>query len=206
VAVGRRPPGGRHEKLRDVVVPDLADLTGVASSLTGFEACFLCMGVTSVGLTEAQYTAATYDLTLAIASTVVRLNPGIALIYVSGQGADSSERGRSMWARVKGRTENALLSLSARRYMFRPGLIIPLHGIRSRTGWYNAVYAMMRPLNPLLLRFFPHSVTTTELVGRAMIAAARSGEERGVFETEDINRLARSAGRGQGGSTSVPAG
>ena len=206
VAVGRRPSGRRHEKLRDVVVSDLANLTAVEGSLTGFNACFLCMGVTSVGLTEEHYTAATYDLTLAIARTVVRLNPGIALVYVSGQGADSSERGRSMWARVKGRTENALLSLSARSCMFRPGLIIPLHGIRSRTGWYNAVYTAMRPLNSLLLRFFPGSVTTTELVGRAMVAATRSGNERGVFETADINRLARSAGRGQGSSTSVPAG
>lgn len=190
VAVARRPIGQQHEKLREVLVADLADLAAVEASLTGFGACFLCMGVSAVGLSEAEYTAVTYDLTLAIASTVVRLNPGLTLVYVSGQGTDSSERGRSMWARVKGRTENALLALPMRACMFRPGLIIPLDGIRSRTAWYNAVYALMRPLNPLLLRFFPGSVTTTQRLGRAMIAAVR-GARRGVVEVADINGLAR---------------
>ncbi|HSA55718.1 MAG TPA: NAD-dependent epimerase/dehydratase family protein [Gemmatimonadaceae bacterium] len=191
VAVGRRPIGQQHEKLRELIVADLADLAAVEPSLTGFGACFLCLGVTAVGRSEAEYTAVTYDLTLAIASPVVRLNPGITLVYVSGQGADSSERGRSMWARVKGRTENALLALPVRACLFRPGLIIPLDGIRSRTGWYNVVYALTRPLNPLLLRFFPGSVTTTQRLGRAMIAAARDGPRRGVIEAAEINALAR---------------
>jgi len=190
VAVARRPIDQQHEKLREVIVADLADLAAVEASLTGFGACFLCMGVSALGLSEAEYTAVTYDLTLAIATTVIRLNPGITLVYVSGQGTDSSERGRSMWARVKGRTENALLALPVRACMFRPGLIIPLDGIRSRTGWYNAVYALMRPVNPLLLRFFPGSVTTTQRLGRAMIAAVR-GARRGVVEVADINGLAR---------------
>ena len=190
VAVARRPIDQQHEKLREVIVADLAELAAVEASLTGFGACFLCMGVSALGLSEAEYTAVTYDLTLAIATTVIRLNPGITLVYVSGQGTDSSERGRSMWARVKGRTENALLALPVRACMFRPGLIIPLDGIRSRTGWYNAVYALMRPVNPLLLRFFPGSVTTTQRLGRAMIAAVR-GARRGVVEVADINGLAR---------------
>jgi uncharacterized protein YbjT (DUF2867 family) len=151
------------------------------------------MGVTAVGRTEAEYTAVTYDLTLAIANTVVRLNPGITLVYVSGQGTDSTERGRSMWARVKGRTENALLALPVRACMFRPGLIIPLHGIRSRTRWYNLVYAVMRPLNPLLLRFFPRSVTTTERIGRAMLVAVGGVAPRGIIEAAEINGLARMA-------------
>jgi uncharacterized protein YbjT (DUF2867 family) len=131
----------------------------------------------------------TYDLTLSVARTLGRLNPNITFIYVSGQGTDSTERGRVMWARVKGRTENALLALPIKAYMFRPGAIIPLHGIRSRTGWYNAMYAIARPVFPVLKRIFPDSVTTTEQLGRAMIAVARSGSSVRVLGTPDINKL-----------------
>lgn len=196
VSIGRRPSGQKHQKLREVVVADLAAVPDGTeeASLGGFDACFLCVGVTAVGLTEAEYTAITYDLTLAVARGVVRRNPAIALIYVSGQGADASERGRSMWARVKGRTENALLALPVRAFMFRPGLIIPLHGIRSRTAWYNAVYAVLRPLNRVLLRFLPGSVTTTERLGRAMLAVVRRAPGPRIIETRDINALAQTAG------------
>jgi uncharacterized protein YbjT (DUF2867 family) len=187
VAVGRSASGQRHQKLREVVSPDLMDLSRIESQLTGFDACFFSLGVSALGMTEEEYSRVTFDLTLSVARTLGRLNPGITFIYVSGQGTDSTERGRVMWARVKGRTENALLALPFKTYMFRPGAIIPLHGIRSRTGWYNALYAVAKPLFPLIKRFFPNSVTTTEQVGKAMIAVARKGSTKRVLETPDIN-------------------
>ena len=138
LAVGRRPTGQAHEKLRDLVVPDPADLRAVEPQLAGFDACFFCLGVTSAGLSEERYTRLTFDLTLAVARTLARLDPGMTFVYVSGSGTDSSERGRVMWARVKGRTENALLALPFKAaYMFRPAYIQPLDGIRSRTRWYR---------------------------------------------------------------------
>lgn len=189
VAVGRTASGQHHQKLRDLVTPDLMDLSGLDSQLTGFDACFFSLGVSALGMTAEKYSKVTYDLTLYVAHTLGRLNPGITFVYVSGKGTDSTERGRAMWARVKGRTENALLALPFRTYMFRPGAIIPLHGIRSRTGWYNALYAIAKPLYPILRRFFPSSVTTTEQVGKAMIAVARGGSVKRVLETPDINSV-----------------
>jgi uncharacterized protein YbjT (DUF2867 family) len=192
LAVGRRPSGERHEKLRDLVVPDLTTLSEHASELAGFDACFFSLGVTAVGLTEEQYSRVTYDLTLGVAKALVQVNPRIRFIYVSGQGTDSTERGRTMWARVKGRTENALLALSPTTFMFRPGMIIPLHGIRSRTRWYNAVYAIATPMYPALKRFFRSYVTDTELLGRAMLSVAAHGYAKRTIETRDINTIARS--------------
>ena len=189
VAVGRSASGQQHQKLRDVVTPDLMDLSGVESQLTGFDACFFSLGVSALGMNEEKYSKVTYDLTLYVARTLSRLNPGITFIYVSGKATDSTELGRVMWARVKGRTENALLALPFRAYMFRPGAIIPLHGIRSRTGWYNTLYTIATPLYPILRRFFPNAVTTTEQVGKAMISVARGGYSRRVLETPDINSV-----------------
>ena len=189
VAVGRSANGQQQQKLRDVVTPDLMDLSGVESQLTGFDACFFSLGVSALGRNEEKYSKVTYDLTLYVARTLGRLNPGITFIYVSGTGTDSTERGRVMWARVKGRTENALLALPFKTYMFRPGAIIPLHGIRSRTGWYNTLYTIATPLYPVLRRFFPSAVTTTEQVGKAMIAVARGGYSKRVLETPDINSV-----------------
>ena len=189
VSVGRSAVGKRYQKLKEVVSPDLMHLSKYASQLTGFDACFFCLGVSALGMTEAQYKKVTYDLTLSVARTLGRLNPDITFIYVSGQGTDSTERGRVMWARVKGKTENALLALPIKTYMFRPGAIIPLHGIRSRTRWYNAIYAITRPVFPVLKKIFPNAVTTTEQVGKAMIAVARAGSSMRVLETPDINKL-----------------
>jgi uncharacterized protein YbjT (DUF2867 family) len=189
VTVGRSATGQRHQKLREVVSPDLMDLSGYASQLTGFDACFFCLGVSALGMTEDQYSKVTYDLTMSVARTLGRLNSNITFIYVSGRGTDSTERGRLMWARVKGKTENALLALPIKAYMFRPGAIIPLHGIRSRTRWYNAMYAITQPLFPILKKVFPDSVTTTEQLGKAMIAVARGGSSVRMLETPDINNL-----------------
>ena len=189
VAVGRAPTGQKHEKLRDVVVKDLMNLSSVERELRGFDACFFSLGVTAIGLTEAQYSAITYDLTLSVAKTLARLNPNLTFIYVSGQSTDSTEKGSVMWARVKGRTENALLALPIKSYMFRPGMIIPLHGIKSKTGWYNFFYTIATPLYPLL-RLARGFVTDTEKLGRAMLHVARQGNPARILETSDINRLA----------------
>jgi uncharacterized protein YbjT (DUF2867 family) len=190
VTVVRRPTGRNHSKVTELVRPDLTILAPLEQQLTGFDACLFCLGVSALGMTEEQYTRVTYELTMSVGKTVLRTSPNLTFIYVSGAGTDSSERGRSMWARVKGRTENALLSMPFKAaYMFRPGAIIPLHGIRSSTRWYNAMYTVIKPLYPILRRLAPTMFTTTEQLGRAMISVARNGYERHVLETVDINRL-----------------
>jgi uncharacterized protein YbjT (DUF2867 family) len=191
VTVVRRQTERKHEKLTELVQPDFATLASLESHLTGFDACLFCAGVSSLGMTEQQYSRLTYDLTLGVARTLLRTSPDLTFIYVSGAGTDSSEKGRMMWARVKGRTENALLSLPFRAaYMFRPGAIMPLYGIRSSTRWYNLVYAAVRPIYPILSRVAPTLITTTEQLGRAMLAVARKGYATHVLEMADINRLA----------------
>jgi uncharacterized protein YbjT (DUF2867 family) len=186
VALGRSSTGQHHEKLVDLVRADLMNVAGYEPELDRFDACFFCLGVSSAGMTEERYSRVTYDLTLAVATALAKRNASMTFIYVSGQGTDSTERGRSMWARVKGRTENALLKLPFKAYMFRPGLIVPMHGIRSRTGWYNAIYAVIAPLVPLLRKVFPSSITTTEQMGRAMLAVARNGYPKRILEARDI--------------------
>jgi uncharacterized protein YbjT (DUF2867 family) len=157
-------------KLREVVRPDLFDLTPVEAELRGYDACLFCLGVSSAGMSEDTHRHLTYDLTLSVAGTLARLDPKMAFLYVSGAGTDSTERGRSMWARVKGRTENALLRLPFRAvYLFRPGYIQPLHGVTSKTRLYRALYAVIAPLYPLWRHFTPNLVSTSEQVGRAML-------------------------------------
>jgi uncharacterized protein YbjT (DUF2867 family) len=190
VTVVRRPTGQSNSKLTELVRPDLATLAPLESQLTGFDACFFCLGVSALGMTEEQYTRVNYDLTIGVAKTLLRTSPDVIFIYVSGAGTDSSERGRSMWARVKGRTENTLLSLPFKAaYMFRPGVVIPLHGIRSSTRWYNVMYAVTKPVYPILSRVAPNVVTTTEKLARAMLAVARNGYATHVLEMADINRI-----------------
>lgn len=186
--------GRKSDKVREVVAENLLDLSRVEGNLVGMDACFFCAGVSSVGMQEDAYRRVTFDLTVTVAQTLLRLNPttvggGMTFVYVSGAGTDGSEKGRVMWARVKGATENALLAMGFRAaYMFRPGAIVPLHGITSKTKLYRAIYSAMRPLAPLLLRLFPQSVTTTEQVGRAMLAVAKYGYGKRVLESRDIAR------------------
>src|SRR4051794_14358159 len=176
LVVGRRATGQRHEKLRELVLPEVADLSAAEPELSGFDACLFCLGVSAAGMTEERYASLTYDLTLAVAETLARLNPGMTFVYVSGMGTDSSERGRTMWTRVKGRTENALLRLPFKAaYMFRPAGIVPLHGIQSSTRWTRILYRVTKPLFPVLRALFPNYITTTEQLGRAMIEVARKG-------------------------------
>jgi uncharacterized protein YbjT (DUF2867 family) len=189
LAIGRSMSGFRHEKLRELLRSDLLDLSAMESELAGYNACFFCLGVSSFGMAEEQYRHITFDITLAVAQTLARLNPETTFIYVSGAGTDSSESSRTMWARVKGRTENALLQLPFHGYMFRPAAIVPLHGIKSRTKSYRFLYALMTPVLPWLYLHLPKYVTTTEQLGRAMIKVAREGTTKRVLESIDINRL-----------------
>jgi len=189
LAVVRNPTGQRHAKLHEIVHDDFLDFSRIESQLAGYDACFFCLGVSSLGMSEEQYRRLTYDITLAAARTLAKLNPQMVFIYVTGRGADSSERGKLMWARVKGKTENDLLKLPFKAaYMFRPAGIQPLHGIRSKTGWVQAIYVGAAPLLSLLHRLAPTYMTTTEQVGRAMIKVARDGHPKPVLESEDINR------------------
>ncbi|MEO5924275.1 MAG: NAD-dependent epimerase/dehydratase family protein [Bryobacteraceae bacterium] len=190
VTLGRRPTGQQHPKLTELVHSDLFNLTPIESSLTSFDACLFCLGVTSLGISEAEYRHLTYDLTLGVAQTLVRLNPQMTFVYVTGVGTDSTERGSSAWARVKGKTENDLLKLPFKAaYMFRPGYIQPLHGIKTKTWWYGAIYTMFGSLYPIWKRLLPGYVTTTEVLGRGMLTAAKHGAPKPILEVRDINAL-----------------
>lgn len=192
IVLGRSKIEAVPPRLRQLVQDDMFDLTPVEPELWGIDACFFCLGVSSAGMSEAAYRHITYDLTLTVATVLARLNPAMTFIYVSGAGTDSTELGRSMWARVKGRTENALKALPfAGVYLFRPAIIQPLHGIQSKTSSYRRFYRLTRPLLPMMTRLFPSLVVTSEEVGQAMLNAARRGSGRLVLESRDIARLAR---------------
>jgi len=189
LAIGRSPTGKADPKLRELVRADLLDYGDVEDQLAPYDACFFCLGVSSVGMKEADYRRITYDLTLAAARPLARLNPGMTFVYVSGDGTDSTGQGRSMWARVKGETENALLALPFKAVMFRPGAIQPLHGITSKTRLYRAALVVGRPLWPLLRKVAPNAVTDTEKIGRAMLRVAREGAPKPLLTNRDINAL-----------------
>jgi uncharacterized protein YbjT (DUF2867 family) len=192
---GRTRVDHEHSKLRQLVHADLMDLKAVEGALLGFDACFFCLGVSSSGMSEDAYRLLTYDITLSVATTLARLNPRMVFTYVSGAGTDCTERGRSMWARVKGKVENDLQELPfSGVYLFRPGIIQPLHGIRSKTPGYRLLHSITKPLLPLASRLFPNSVLTTEDLGAAMLNAARKGEGRAALESKDIASLARGPG------------
>ena len=185
-ALGRSATGVQHPKLVDIRHADLANYAGIEDRLHGFDACFFTLGVSSAGMKEADYDRVTYGFTLAAGETLGRLNPGMAFIYVSGAGTDSTERGRTMWARVKGCTENALLRLPLNAYMFRPGAIQPLDGIRSKTASYRILYALTKPLLPLLRWAMPNQILTTREMGQAMLNVARRGYPKPILEVRDI--------------------
>ena len=189
LAVTRSPLGMTHPKLREIRRKDFFDYRDLSRDLETIDACFFCLGVSSVGMKEADYYHLTYDLTLSAASALAAAHPNATFCYVSGEGTDSSERGRRMWARVKGKTENALLALPLDAYMFRPGFIRPRPGARSKTLWYRLAYAILNPLYPLLSRVAPAHMTTLEHVARAMLAVAEVGYEKRVLENWDINTL-----------------
>jgi uncharacterized protein YbjT (DUF2867 family) len=191
LVVTRSPTGRVHPKLREVIHADFFNYDGLVNDFAACDACFFCLGVSSIGMHEDAYTRLTYDLTLAAARAMVAANPSITFCYVSGVGTDSSEKGSRMWARVKGRTENAILALGFKAaYMFRPGYIQPIGGVRSKTGWVQAAYNVIAPLYPIIHRVLPNATTTTSNLGRAFIEVARHGYPKTILHSPDFNRLA----------------
>jgi uncharacterized protein YbjT (DUF2867 family) len=188
VSIVRRATGVTNAKLTEIVHGDFYDYTAIEPALRDADACFFCLGVSSVGMKEPDYRHVTYDLTMAAARTLHRLNPALAFIYVSGAGTDSTEAGRSMWARVKGKTENDLTKLFARAYLFRPGYIHPVKGVRSKTGWVRVAITVLRPVG-FVLKQIPGVGTSSDVLGRAMIAAVRSGAPSHPVEIREINTL-----------------
>jgi uncharacterized protein YbjT (DUF2867 family) len=192
LSVGRSGAGIDDPKFREIIHRDLMNYSAIEPQLVGFDACFFCLGVSSAGMKSEEYIQITYGITLAAAETLAGLNPQMTFVYVSGAGTDSSEQGRSAWARVKGRTENALLRLPFKAaYMFRPGFIEPKAGIRSKTAFYRLFYMLTRPVMPLLRLAFPNSILTTEQLGRAMIAVVQGAESKRILESRDILALSR---------------
>ncbi len=190
LSIGRSPTGQQNAKLREIVHKDLSDYSSIEQYLGGYDACFWCLGVTSAGLSESEYTRMTHDFTVAAAQTLARLNPSMTFVFVSGAGADSSEKSRTMWARVKGKAENAVLRMPFKAsYVFRPAFIQPLHGIQSRTKLYRVLLVVFAPFYPLWKVLLPNYVTTTEQLGRAMIKVARQGAPKRVLESRDIVKI-----------------
>lgn len=187
LVIGRRPCGVSHPKLREIIHADFYDYSGIEKQLGGYNACFFCLGVTSIRKNEQEYTRLTYDLTLAAARTLVRLNPEMVFCYVSGLGTDSTEHGRSMWARVKGKTENDLMKLPFKAvFAFRPGFIGPTPGLKNTltpAKW-------IAPLYPMMKKFMPRYVCTLEDVGKAMIRVVQQGYSKKILECVDITRVA----------------
>ncbi len=195
MTLGRSASGLHNAKLEEVVHADLSNYSAIENRLTHFDACFFCLGASSAGLTEQAYQRVTYDLTLAAASTLARLNPQMTFIYVSGAGTDSSGAGRIMWARVKGRTENAILALGFRAaYMLRPGIIQPQDGIKSKTRSYRIFYSALAFMLPVLRAAFPDHVLSTRQIGLAMLILAKHGFAKAILESRDINVVAASRG------------
>ncbi len=190
LSVGRRSCGVADRKLSELIRPDPFDLDDLKEDLAGYQACFFCVGVSSAGMSEAAYREVTLDLTMAAATVLGEVNPGLTFCYLSAQGSDLSGRSRFMWARVRGETENRLLQMPFPAYTFRPGFIQPATGIPSRTRWVRVLYSVLSPFFPVLNRLFPNQVTTTERIARAMIRTATTGCSDQVLETRDINALA----------------
>jgi uncharacterized protein YbjT (DUF2867 family) len=188
LVIGRSPCGVAHPKVRELLRKDFFDFTDAKPSLAGFDACFYSIGVTSLGKTEAEYTRLTYDVTMAAAKPICELNPSLTFCFVSGEHTD--EHSSRMWARVKGKTESELFRMPFKAYAFRPGYIQPMKGVKSKTNWYSAFYAVFGFLYPLTRRLLPTHVTSTENVGRAMIRVALNGYSKRVLENADINAVA----------------
>jgi uncharacterized protein YbjT (DUF2867 family) len=190
VSIVRAPTGTAHEKLREIVRKNFLDFSPIESQLTGLSACLYCLGVTSSGTSEESYTRITCGFTIAAANTLLKLNPEISFVFVSATGADSTERGSTMWARVKGKTENALLAMPFRSvYVFRPAMIQPLDGIKSKTKSYRIVYGLVAPFLSAARHFWPNYISTTHELGKALLAAAKRGTEKRIVEAGQIREL-----------------
>ncbi len=190
LVIGRTPIGMEHPKLKELIHKDFTDFSGIDSRITGYDGCFFCLGVSSSGMKEDAYKRISYDFTLSLAKVLVNINPEMTFNYVSGEGTDSTEKGRSMWARVKGKTENDLLNLGFKQaYMFRPAAIIPLRGIKSRTKSYQFMYSYFMWLIKLIKLIAPNLVVTTTQIGLAMINSVTKGYDKEVLHPKDILKL-----------------
>lgn len=190
LVINRQPLGIEHAKLKEIIHKDMFDLSDVIEQIKGYNTCYFCLGVTSAGISEHDYNRITFELTTSFAKTFLQQNPESTFCYVSGAGTDSSEKGRLMWARVKGKTENTLLDMDFKSaYMFRPGFIQPMKGIKSRTVIYNLFYVFFKPLY-FIFKSFPKYVTSTDRLGQAMIKTVVDGYDKNVLESSDINEIA----------------
>ncbi len=188
LVLGRRACGVQHGKIREIVHRDFLDFSSIENELKGYNACFFCLGVSSVGKKEDEYRRVTYDLTLHAAQTLVKLNPGMTFCYISGMGTDSTEKGRLMWARVKGKTENDLMKLPFKgAYMFRPGFIKPIKGLKNTLAFAK----ILAPLYPVFKFLYSKGVVTLEHVGHSMINVTLTGYDKSILECEDIMRLGK---------------
>ena len=189
--IGRSSSKISHPKVKELLIKDFTDYSEVEDQLTGYNACFFCLGISSFGMEEDAYTKITYDYSVAAAEVLSRLNPEMTFSFISGQSTDSTEKGSTMWARVKGRAENAVKSYPFKAvYLFRPGYIHPMKGVKSRTRIYQILIPILSPFFPIMKRLMPGSVTTSVNLGQAMIKSAKIGYEKQVLENPDINTLA----------------
>lgn len=193
LCVGRSSLSITNTKLKEMNHQDLNKYEGLDSQLSGYDACFFCLGTTSAGKNEAEYSHVTYNFTIAAGDVLSRLNPKMTFIYVSALGADSTEKSRTMWARVRGKVENTLLQMPFKSvYIFRPGVVQPLDGIQSATKSYRILYSLSKPILPVIKRIFPNHISTTRNIGRAMIEVAKHGYIRKILGTSDFNKIAES--------------
>jgi uncharacterized protein YbjT (DUF2867 family) len=189
--LNRSEIGITHDKIKELIIEDFNNLSSLREQLEGYDACYFCLGVSSFRMKEKEYNEITYRVTLHLAKLLSDVNPNLSFCYVSGVGTDSSEKGRSMWARVKGKTENALLKLPLKSvYLFRPGYIQPMKGVKSKTAMYNTFYAFLKPFYPLFKWIIPSKVTTNIIIGKAMIYSTLKGSDKTILYNKDINELA----------------
>ena len=185
--INRRKSGFQHPKLKEIIHNNFYDFTDIKNDLVGYNACFFCLGTTSVGKKEDEYTKITFDITKALADLLVKLNTDMTFCYISGAGTDSTEKGRSMWARVKGRTENYILKLGFRQaFAFRPGIIVPTKGLRNTLSFYKYLFFLL----PVVKLIFPKYICSLKEIGLAMINSVNKGYDKNVLEVEDIKNLA----------------
>ena len=191
LVINRRTLEINHPKVREIIHQDLSDLSPIREELGGYDVCFFCVGSVSLKISKEDYYHVTHDLTLHMATTLLKINAGLTFIYISGLGADSGEKSRIMRMRVKGEIENSLLALPlAKAFMFRPGYIQPKHGVRSSNTLYRVMYSLFAPLYPILKWLFPKIITSTELLGKAMINTALAGHDNPIVENREINLIA----------------
>jgi uncharacterized protein YbjT (DUF2867 family) len=183
----QRPNFPNQQKIHEIVHADFQDFTAIEPQLTGLDACYFCLGAGSSGMSEADYTRITYGITVAAVRSLLKSSPNLTFIFISGEGSDSTEKSRIMWARIKGKAENAVLNAGFKAaYVFRPGFIEALDGIESRTPLYRKLYIVFRPIIGLLKLVMPKRITSTQQIGRAMLAVTRNGYPKRILPTSDL--------------------